>query len=106
MGIKIRLVAMNFLEFFIWGAWLISLGSYMAGTLGFTGLQIGSVYTTMGIASLFMPGLMGVVADRWINAEKVLGACHVLAAAFLLYASTVQEYSMFYAAMLFHSFFL
>ena len=105
MGIKMRLVSMNFLEFFVWGAWLISLGSYMAGTLGFTGLQIGSVYTTMGLASLFMPGLMGIVADRWINAEKVLGACHILAAVFILYASTVQEYSLFYAAMLFHSLF-
>ena len=96
---------MNFLEFFIWGSWLISLGSYMGGTLGFTGLQIGSVYTTMGVASLFMPGLMGIVADRWINAERLLGACHIIGAASLLYASTHQDYAHFYAAMLLHSLF-
>lgn len=103
MRIKARLSFLNFLEFFIWGSWLISLGSYMGGTLGFTGLQIGSVYTTMGIASLFMPGLLGIVADRWINAERLLGACHMVGAASLLYASTHQEYSHFYFAMLLHS---
>ena len=68
MGIKQRLILLNFLQFFIWGSWLISLGSYMGNTLTFTGGQIGSIFATMGIASLFMPGLFGIVADRWINA--------------------------------------
>ena len=104
MGIKARLVVMNFLQFFVWGSWLISLGNYMGGVLGFSGLQIGSIYTTMGVASLFMPGLMGIVADRWINAERVLGICHIIGALFLIYASTIQDYSLFYFAMLFHSF--
>lgn len=104
MGIKARLVVMNFLQFFVWGSWLISLGNYMGGVLGFSGLQIGSIYTTMGVASLFMPGLMGIVADRWINAERVLGVCHIIGALFLIYASTIQDYSLFYFAMLFHSF--
>ncbi|MCO6146534.1 nucleoside permease [Flavobacterium sp. NRK1] len=105
MGIKLRLTAMNFLQFFIWGAWLISLGSYMGAELGFSGLQIGSIYTTMGIASLFMPGIMGIVADRWLNAEKVLGLCHITSAVFLFYASSLHEFSSFYWAMLLHSFF-
>lgn len=96
---------MNFLQFFIWGAWLISLGSYMGGVLGFSGLQIGSVYTTMGIASLFMPGLLGIVADRWLNAERVLGLSHIIAALFLVYASTLTDFTSFYVAMLLHSFF-
>lgn len=95
---------MNFLQFFIWGAWLISLGSYMA-SLGFSGLQIGSIYTTMGVASLFMPGLIGIVADRWLNAERVHGICHLIAAAFLLYATTRTDFPSFYVAMLLHSFF-
>lgn len=103
MGIKNRLVLMNFLEFFVWGSWLISLGSYMGITLGFSGLQIGGIYTTMGIASLFMPGLLGIVADRWINAERVLGACHLIGACLLLYASTVQDYFWFYTIMLLYS---
>lgn len=103
MGIKSRLVLMNFLEFFVWGSWLISLGSYMGVTLGFSGLQIGGIYTTMGIASLFMPGLLGIVADRWINAERVLGACHLIGACLLIYAATLQDYFWFYTIMLLYS---
>lgn len=96
---------MNFFQFFIWGSWLISLGNYMGGVLGFSGLQIGSVYTTMGIASLFMPGLMGIVADRWLNAERVLGISHIIAAGFLIYATTLHNFPAFYMAILLHSFF-
>ncbi|RDI05453.1 nucleoside permease [Flavobacterium sp. AG291] len=105
MRIKARLTVMNFLQFFIWGSWLISLGSYMGGVLGFSGIQIGSVFTTMGIASLFMPGLLGIVADRWLNAERVLGISHIIAALFLIYASTLTDFPSFYIAILLHSFF-
>ena len=100
MSIKLRLVVMNFLEFFVWGSWLISLGGYMIVTLKFTGGQVASVYGTMGIASLFMPGLLGIVADRWINAEKVLGACHIMGAGLLLWASTIKDYPVLYTVML------
>ena len=103
MGIKSRLVLMNFLQFFIWGSWLISLGNYMGATLGFSGIQIGGVYTTMGIASLFMPGLLGIVADRWINAERLLGICHLAGALLLVYATTVHDYFWFYIVMLFNA---
>lgn len=105
MGIKFRITVMNFLQFFAWGAWLISLGGYMIVSLGFTGFQVGSVYATMGIASLFMPALMGIVADRWINAERLLGISHVLVAALLFWASFVQNYDTLYWIMLFVSMF-
>ena len=72
MSIKFRLTAMQFLQFFVWGAWLISLGGYMGGTLHFEGGQIGAIFATMGIASLIMPGLTGIIADKWINAERLL----------------------------------
>ncbi|HKO78904.1 MAG TPA: MFS transporter, partial [Chitinophagaceae bacterium] len=103
MTIKYRLILMNFLEFFVWGSWLISLGAYMFNTLHFSGVQVTSIYGTMGIASLFMPALLGIVADRWVNAERVLGACHIVGAALLLWASTVSDYSMLYIIMLFNS---
>ncbi|SJZ92047.1 nucleoside permease [Sediminibacterium ginsengisoli] len=103
MNIKARLILMNFLEFFVWGSWLISLGSYMIVTLGFNGAEVGAVYATMGIASLFMPALLGIVADRWINAEKVLGACHIIGAILLFWASTVKDYQTFYFIMLLNS---
>jgi len=91
---------MNFLQFFIWGSWLISLGSYLGNTLHFTGGQVGSIFATMGIASLFMPGLLGIVADRWINAERVLGMCHLLGAALLFWASRVTDSNMMYWILL------
>ncbi len=91
---------MNFLEFFIWGSWLISLGGYMIVKLKFTGGQVGSIYATMGISSLFMPTLLGIVADRWVNAERVLGITHLIGAASLLWASTISDYSTMYVAMM------
>ncbi len=91
---------MNFLQFFVWGAWLISLGGYMIVTLHFTGGEVGSIYATMGIASLFMPGLLGIVADRWLNAERVYGLCHLIGAGLLLWASTVKDYQTLYTIML------
>jgi len=103
MSIKLRLILMNFLQFFIWGSWLISFGGYMGITLHFTGGEIGSIFATMGIASLFMPGLLGIVADRWINAERVLGICHILGAILLLWASTLSNPTLMFWVMLFNS---
>jgi NHS family xanthosine MFS transporter len=103
MNIKSRLIIMNFLEFFVWGSWLISLGAYMIVTLHFSGGEVGAVYATMGIASLFMPALLGIVADRWVNAERVLGICHIVGACLLLWASTVSDYRTFYLIILLNS---
>lgn len=91
---------MQFLQFFIWGAWLISLGSYMNSTLHFEGGQIGAIFATMGIASLIMPGLTGIIADKWVNAERLYGILHLIGACALLYASTATTYSHMYWAML------
>lgn len=103
MNIRQRLIIMNFMEFFVWGSWLISMGGYMIVTLKFSGTQVGNIYATMGIASLFMPGLMGMIADRWVNAERVLGACHIAGALLLLWASGIQDYDMLYWVMLLNS---
>lgn len=100
MSIKIRLIIMNFLQFFVWGSWLISLGGYMGGSLHFEGGQIGAIFATMGISSLIMPGLVGIIADKWINAERLLGICHLLGCCFLFYASTLTTYTDMYWAML------
>jgi MFS transporter, NHS family, xanthosine permease len=100
MGLKFRLVLMNFLQYAIWGAWLISLGAYLGGSLKFEGFQIGSFFATMGIASLFMPGIVGIIADRWIPAQKLLGICHFLAAAFLVFAAPQTDYKTLYSLIL------
>ncbi|MEJ1238745.1 nucleoside permease [Chryseolinea sp. T2] len=105
MSVRLRLIVMNFLEFFIWGAWLISLGGYMIITLKFTGSQVGSIYATMGVASVFTPSIMGIIADRWVNAERVLGICHIIGALLLFWAANETEYSMMYVIMLLNSMF-
>lgn len=99
-NLKTRLTVMIFLQFFVWGAWLISLGGYMMGVLHYTGLEVGAIYGTMGIASLFMPGLLGIVADRYVNAERLLGICHLAGAVLLAAAANVTEYSVFYPLLL------
>ena len=91
MGIKLRLTIMQFLQFFIWGAWLISLGGYMGNALHFEGGQIGAIFATTGIAALIMPGLTGIIADKWINAERLYGLLHLIGAGALLYASTATQ---------------
>lgn len=103
MTIKHRLILMNFLEFFVWGSWLISLGAYMFNVLHFSGVQVGSIYGTMGLASLFAPALLGIVADRWVNAERLLGLCHIIGAGLLLWTSTVTDYPTFFVIMLLNS---
>ena len=76
--IKFRLVGMSFLQFAVWGAYLISMGGYLfnAGM----GDKIGYFYAMQGVVSLFMPALMGIVADRWIPAQKLLAGCHLISA--------------------------
>ncbi|HVJ46735.1 MAG TPA: nucleoside permease [Luteolibacter sp.] len=77
-GIKQRLIAMSFLQFFIWGAWLITVGNYWFATKGWGGAEFGAIFSTLGISSVFMPALTGIIADRWINAERLYGALHIL----------------------------
>ena len=77
MSLKLRLIVMNFLQFFVWGAWLLTIGAYWFQNKQWSGTGFGAIFSTMGIASLFMPALMGVVADKWINAEKLYGLLHI-----------------------------
>src|SRR5258708_12311987 len=96
MSIRFRLILMNFLEFFVWGSWLISMGGYMIHKLGFSGIQVGSIYGTMGVASLFMPTLMVIVADRWLNVELVLLVSHFLCPRLLFYSTPPNHSTAMY----------
>lgn len=91
---------MSFLQFFVWGAWLITIANYWFGTKNWEGTQFGLVFGTMGIASLFMPTLTGIIADRWINAEKLYGILHILYAAVLFYLPEVTTPNTFIYIML------
>ncbi len=115
MSIKIRLIIMNFFQLFIWGSWLITIGAYWFQTLPklypeidpvthlsiWTGPAFGVLFSTMGIAALFMPALLGILADKWINAEKLYGICHLSAAIVLFTLPMVKDpTTMFWVLLL------
>lgn len=85
MNLKVRLAVMNFLEFAVWGAYLTSMGRYL-GNIGMS-TEIGYFYSLQGVVSIFMPAIMGIIADRWVQAQKLFGICHLLAGVFMLMLS-------------------
>lgn len=103
--IKLRLIVMNFLQFAVWGSWLISLGAYLGGTLQFTGTQIGSFFATMGIASLITPALFGIIADKWIPDERLISFSHIFAGGLMLLAAYQTDYFSLYTCVLLSVFF-
>ena len=96
MSVKFRLTVMSFLQFFVWGAWLITVGNYWFGTKQWGGAEFGAIFSTLGLASLIMPALTGIIADKWINAEKLYGILHILGALFLAYIPTVESPTIFW----------
>ncbi len=105
MNIKLRLIVMNFLQFAVWGAYLTSMGTYLAG-IGL-GSHIGLFYAMQGIVSLFMPAILGIIADRWVPAQRLLGLSHLLAALFMAgagyYGFTVGDQVSFPVLFAFYS---
>ena len=77
MGLKFRLTVMNFLQFFVWGAWMMTLGHYGFVEKEWNGAEFGLVFSTMGFASLIMPTLFGIIADKW-KANYVYAILHLL----------------------------
>ena len=100
MNVKFRLTLMNFLQFFIWGSWLITIGVYWFQNKQWSGSEFGVIFSTMGIASIFMPALAGIVSDRWINAEKLLGIMHILGAMVLFSLPLVDNPTTFFWVIL------
>ncbi len=100
MNIKFRLTVMNFLQFFIWGSWLLTIGAYWFQTKQWSGTEFGAIFSTMGIASLFMPAIAGIIADRWIRAERLYGIFHILGAVMLFLVPLVNDPSTMFWVML------
>ena len=95
-SIKFKLTILNFLEFFVFGAWLLSFGKYMFATLHFSGTQIGAVFMTLGFASLVMPGIMGIIADKWLGPNKLFAILHILGAVLLFYLAKQHDFNGVY----------
>jgi NHS family xanthosine MFS transporter len=106
MSIKFRLTILSFLQFFIWGAWLITIANYWFGTKQWGGKEFGDVFGTLGISSIIMPALTGIIADKWINAERLYGILHILGGLALVYITQIDDPQTFYyiilAAMIFY----
>ena len=100
MSIKFRLTIMSFLQFFVWGAWLITIGTYCINAKGWTFSEFGAIFSTLAISSIFMPAITGIIADKYINAEKLYGILHILYGLVLLYLPSVVEPNMFYYVVL------
>ena len=96
MGIKLRLTLMSFLQFFVWGAWLITVGNYWFATKQWSGAEFGAIFSTLGFSSILMPALTGILADKYINAEKLYGILHVLGGLVLIYIPQVDNSNQFF----------
>ena len=103
MNYKLQLKVLSFLQFCLWGSWLTTLGSYMFVTLKFDGASIGAVYSSLGIAAVFMPTLLGIVADKWISAKWVYAFCHLVGAATLFMAANVTTPTEMFVVILINS---
>src|SRR6476620_6473072 len=104
MNIKLRLTILSFLQFFVWGAWLITIATYFFSNNMGSGVQFGAIFSTLAISSIFMPALTGIVADRWMDAEKLYGILHIVYGLILFYVPHVKDadglYYVILAAML------
>ncbi|HEX5305109.1 MAG TPA: nucleoside permease [Dyella sp.] len=100
MSLKLRLTVLNFFQYYIWGAWLLTIGTWWFQTQHWSGTSFGAIFSTMGIASLFMPSLMGVVADKYINAEKLYGLLHILGAIVLCIVPMIDRPGVLFWVML------
>ncbi len=100
MNLKLRLTILSFLQFFVWGAWLITMANFWFGTKHWDGAQFGAVFGTMGIASIFMPTITGIIADRWVNAERIFSALHILYGIVLFILPHSADPGSFFTVML------
>jgi len=100
MNVKFRLTLMNFMQFFIWGSWLITIGVYWFQNKQWSGAEFGVIFSTMGISSIFMPAITGIISDRFINAEKLYGTMHILGAMVLFCLPLVDNPTTFFWVIL------
>tara|TARA_B100000586_G_scaffold254216_1_gene215394 strand:- start:135 stop:1346 length:1212 start_codon:yes stop_codon:yes gene_type:complete len=98
--IRLKLFTMMFLQYFVWGSWYVTLGTYLGETLGFQGQQIGLAYGTTAVAAMISPFFVGMIADRFFATERILTVLHLIGGVILLFASQMQTFLPFYLVLL------
>tara|TARA_B110000285_G_C14988047_1_gene544848 strand:+ start:487 stop:894 length:408 start_codon:yes stop_codon:yes gene_type:complete len=98
--IKTQLSIMMFLEFFIWGGWFVTLGTFMGNNLNATGAETGMAYSTQSWGAIIAPFIIGLIADRFFNAEKILGVLHLVGAILMFQMSQTNGFTLFYPYIL------
>jgi nucleoside transporter len=98
--LRTQLSVMMFLQYFVWGAWWVTLGTYLTKTLGFSGQQVGLAYGTAALAAMISPFFVGMVADRFFATQRILAVLHLLGAALLVVVSQLKPFSLIYGALL------
>ncbi len=101
--VRLQLSVMMFLQYFIWGSWFVTLGTFLTNTLKFDGAQVGLAYSTTNLAAMIAPLFVGMIADRFFSSEKVLATLHLMGAVFLYLASTQQTWGLFFGAIMAHT---
>jgi nucleoside transporter len=97
---RVQLSVMMFLEFFIWGGWFVTLGTFLGNNLSATGAESGQVFSTQSWGAIIAPFIIGLIADRYINAERILGVLHILGALLMYQMYSAENISVFYPYVL------
>jgi nucleoside transporter len=103
MKTGVQLAFMMFVEYFIWCSWYVTMGTYMGENLHSSGVQIGAAYSALAIATMISPFFIGMVADRYFAAQRIMGVMHLLGAVLLFFASTIKDNAAFYWVILLYS---
>ena len=99
--ISVMLSSMMFLQYYIWGAWYVTMGTYMGEILKSTGLDIGAAYSAVAIATIFSPFFVGMIADRFFAAQKIMGVLHFVGAALLFYATKANNENFYWVILVY-----
>src|SRR5690606_7380384 len=102
-SVRFKLSFLMFMEYFIWGAWYVTMGTYLFVNFDASALQVGSSYANLSIAAIISPFFVGLIADRYFAAQRVIGILHLIGAILLFYLSYVNEFNEFWWLILFYT---